>query len=381
MNIGEFFVTLGVDAETTKLKDFVKGIGDLPIRAAAAIGELAGISFELTRIAQESMNAAVGFQLFTSQTGLSAQDLQRWQIVAEQANVSASSVAGSVTNLQRQLAEIRLGRGNIAPFQLLGISANQDAFRVLDQLREKIKGLDAATATNIIAQMGLSPDMIQVLRLTDKEFSKFSQTIRGMTEKQEATFLKSKLALKQFGMVVQENVMSSLANLISGFGVLVDRLGQFNGLLPAIAAGLAVVGAYFFPITAVIIALYLVLEDLAVYFLGGKSLTGLAVEGLKRLADLDFSKVTRSLQGLVAVWQKAGVMGKAVGLAGAGFLAAPLALAAPALGAGAATKIFNQTFNTNVSSSAPAHEVGKAVVDEQKRQMNAASLQTDNGGH
>lgn len=83
MNIGEFFVTLGVDAETMKVKDFVKSLSELPVEAVASIAALAGISFELTRIAEQAMAAAVGFEKFQNQTGLSGMELQRWQIVAQ----------------------------------------------------------------------------------------------------------------------------------------------------------------------------------------------------------------------------------------------------------------------------------------------------------
>lgn len=179
MNVGEFFITLGVNPETAKVKDFVKAVAELPVEAAGALVALGGISLEFKRIAEESINAAVGFEAFTNQTGLSSQELQKWEIVAEQANVSAGSVASSVSALQRQMAEIRMGRGDISSFQLLGINVNGNAFQVLDQLRERLKGIDRATATNLIGRMGLTPDMMNVLTLPEASSATFRRRSAG----------------------------------------------------------------------------------------------------------------------------------------------------------------------------------------------------------
>lgn len=281
MNIGQLFVTLGIKGQGLgTLKDVASKIAGLPADAAAAIAGMAGISLELSKMAQEAMHTAVAFQAFTNQTGLSWQQLQRWQIVAEQANVSTDAVATSISGLERNLAEIRLGRGNIAPFQMLGIDPRQDAFGVLEQLRKRIKGLNPATATNMITQMGLSPDMMNVLRLTDQQFTTFSNHVHGLTERQEQDFLKAKLSIVELG----QSFRYAMFGILSDFTEAIEKAKQFKGVLIALGAIAAVVAIYFFPITSAMAALLLVLDDLAVYFTGGKSLTGLGVEGFKKFS-------------------------------------------------------------------------------------------------
>ncbi len=297
MTIAEFFVTLGIKGKGLgTLKDVAKTISSLPVDAAAAIAGMAGISLELGKMAEEAMATSVAFQAFTNQTGLSWQQLQRWQIVAEQANVSASAVAGSVNQLERNLAEIRLGRGNIAPFQMLGIGVGPgtDAFTVLEKLRERIRGLNPATATNMVTQMGLSPEMMNVLRLSDQQFKTFGDHVHGINERQEQDFLKAKLAITQFGQTFRYVAFGIVADFSEAY----EKMKQFKGLLQDLALVAIAVAAYFFPITASVAALILVLDDLAVYFVGGRSLFGEGLKGFdKFMQDLtknrDFSIIEK----------------------------------------------------------------------------------------
>ena len=307
MNIGSFFVTLGVDADTLKVKDFARGIGEIPLKAAGAIVALAGISFGIKEILNSAMGAAVAFQSFEAQTGLSSQELQRWQIVAQQANVSAEAVTGSISALNRQLADIRMGRGNISPFQIMlgGLfDPNQGAFKTLEQIRQRVKGMDRQVATNLISQMGLTPDMMQVLTLSDQKFKEFASTVTGMTPKEEQAFLKLRLELTKLKMEIEHTFMHTLAgvlpvlmpiihDLLPKFAALLARivpplatmaqmLFEIKGLLPALAIGFGVLMSVMYPITAAVIAFLLVLDDLYVYSKGGKSLTGI---GFKALAD------------------------------------------------------------------------------------------------
>lgn len=367
MNIGEFVVKLGFSADTTKLKDFVKGIGDLPLEAAGALIALAGIEVEMSKIAVDAMNAAVGFQMFTNQTGLSWQQLQKWQIVAEQAHVSGDAVASSVEALERNLAAIRLGQGNIAPFQLLGIDAHQNAFGVLEQLRNRIKGLNRATATNLITQMGLSPQMMNVLTLSDKEFEHFGKTVQGMSAAQEQSFLRAKESLIQFGLVAKYVGFDIVGHLIDGFALLVDHIKQLRLWMPGLVITASAMAIAFAPMTAGIVALVLALDDLAVYFEGGDSVIGLAIEGIKKLGVA----IKDNLGGLTALGKIATV---------GSLLANPLGTVGNVVG-GAISKVINQSNTINVHSTGSPHEVGKAVKQELDKRTSQASLQTDNQGY
>lgn len=271
MNIGEFWVKLGIDVDTPKVKDFADAIGNIPTKVATSILAIAGLEYSIQKLAQSAIETAIGFQMFESQTGLSSQELQKWQIVAEQANVSTEAIASSVIGLQRALAEIHLGRGNVSAFNLLGISPREtNAFQVLLQLRERIKGLDSATATNLISQMGISPEMIQVLKLEDAQFEKFTNHVRGMTSQQQESFLKTKLVFVEMAQTIKYY----LFDFISHFTMALDKSEDFRKAMIGIGVVVAALAISFAPITAGIAALLLLLEDVAVYETGGKSLIG-----------------------------------------------------------------------------------------------------------
>lgn len=380
MNLEEFFITIGFKADTLKVKEFVGALAEMPIQVAASLAALAGIDYSLIKIANEAMDAAVAFQIFGSQTGLSWQELQKWQIAAEQANVSASAVAQSVTSLQRQMAEIKLGRGNIAPFQILGIDPRQDAFSVLTQLRQRLKGLEPAMATNLIQQMGIDPSMIQLLRLSNIEFDKLSKTIHGMNSDQEKTFLTAKKTLVQFRLEAQHLGLEIVAPLVDRFNRLVDALRQVQIWIPGVAIAAAALGVAFAPITTAIIALLLVLDDLATYFRGGTSVTGLAIDGIKKLGDaLKEALPTATMASLARL---GGLL--------ASFAANPVSAVTSATQAaghavtGMAQSVSHSTtqnVTVHVNSTAPAHDVAKEVKAHLDRAAGQAALQTNQQGY
>lgn len=365
MNLGEFVVKLGFSADTLKLKDFTKAIGDIPVEVASSIAALAGFEYELMKLTEQAIETAVGFQLFTNETGLSWKELQKWQIVAQQANVSAESMTSSVEALEHQMAEIRLGRGNIAPFQMLGIGVNQSAFQALDQIRQRIQGLDKATATNLITQMGLTPEMMNVLTLTNQKFGELSRTVSGLTGEQEGSLLRAKEQLTQFGLVAKYIGFDVVTHLIDDFELLLDGIKRLQLWIPGLIVAASALTIAFAPWTAGIIAFMLILDDLATYFRGGDSVIGLAIEGIKKLGAALSNVAINKIAPFLG--QAIGGLGTAMALAG-GSGVVPI-------------RTITQTNNIHVQSTAPAHDVGKAVKHEIDKGVSAAALQTDNQGY
>lgn len=367
MKIAEFFVQLGVNVSDKKLKEFIGDLGDMRIGTLANISSVAALAAELFKLGNEAINASVNFQKFSNQTGLSWRELQRWQIVGEQANVSAETIAGSISALQKNMAEIRLGRGNIAPFQMLGIGVNGNAFTVLDKLRDRIRGLDAATATNIIEQMGLSGEMINVLKLSNEEFYKLGKTVGGLSKDQEQQFLRTKLAVVQLGQVFKYAGFEIVGHFLAAFEKLVPLLNHaYMGFfrLRDILIALAI---YFFPVQAAILGLLLVLDDLAVYFTGGKSLTGKGLEGLKKFgAELKESFNIPNLEKLTAMLAGRGSLGPIGSMVASGVSGA---------------RTLANTFNINVTGSGSSVDIANEVTRQISRHFSASEQQLDNQGH
>jgi hypothetical protein len=229
MKIGEFFVQLGINADTLKLKDFVNSLGELPLAAAGAIAGLAGISLSLGDMIENTLGTAVGLKKFNDQTGLSVDELQKWQAAAERMNVSSGTMQASLEGLYKNITQIKLGMGgNAQGFMMLGIDPRQSPFKILEQLRAASHKYNREQFSEMIEMMGLSREMVSVLRLSTAEFNKQSN-VPNMNLEQMEKFLKLKNELvemgqeaKQFGFDVMEFLVKPMELLIKSEQMLYD---------------------------------------------------------------------------------------------------------------------------------------------------------------
>lgn len=170
MNIAELFARIGLKTDEGKAKSFSRAMTTVKVGMIAATAAAAATSLAIRKITSDAMAAAVAFKQFEVETGASAQQLQKWQAVAEQTNQTAESVTAAIKAIVANQEKIRLGQGDISGFQLLGIDPRQDPFKILEELRVKTKGLSDGMKKNILAQMGVGAGMLQTLRLTKDEF-------------------------------------------------------------------------------------------------------------------------------------------------------------------------------------------------------------------
>ena len=391
MRIAEFFAEIGLKGDKVanmSLRDLIGSFGDLKAITVAELGALYQLGTEFAEMAKEAYSAAAALHNFEMRTGLSAQELQKWQIVAEQANVSAGSVTQAVDALSRASAAIRLGQGNIAPFQILGISPHQSAFKILEQLRSSLRGMDRPMAVNLLGQLGIDASMINILSLTNKEFAVMAAQQEGIGAKTERAFLQGQLAITRFTQVVRYSGYSlveifgptfnallrgatfGIDLLSKAFSWLVDRMERLPYLLMGIKVALAGLALYFFPITAAIVGLLLVLDDLAAYMSGGKSIFGLAMEGIQKVvkaAEPYLDKLTKFGQAFGTV---AGIAATAVvpQIPGQNLVTSAVSQSVKVLA----------TQNNQISGGDPA-QIAEELNRKHKQQFSDAAMHTNNG--
>ena len=206
MKVGEFFVDMGINATpgATTLKDFMGSMMGMRMSTLSAIGALGTVGTFLMGTADMASNAAVSFQKFNNQTGLSTTELQNWQRAAKMVNVDANTVANGIFGLQMRLAEFARGEGNPAPFQRLMIQPGNNAFEVLDALRERKAYIDPAQFTSLIGQLGLTPDWVNVLKLSNEEYKKFKETAHGMGPEMQSDVLKMTESWNRFYLKIRD---------------------------------------------------------------------------------------------------------------------------------------------------------------------------------
>ena len=385
MQIDELFVKLGFQTDDKEVKEFNKTTEQSKINIMGVVAGAMAFVAAMDRIAQHTANAVNSLQNFNAQTGLSIGKLQNLQVTAGLQNIglSADMVSQSVESLQSNLANIKLGQGNIAPFQMMGIDVmGQDAFGVIDQLRERIKGLDDMTATNLIQQMGLNPQFVSVLRMSKNEFTGLNSQI-ALTYDERQNIQALGVEIKKTQLLIEgaiNKAISKWAPTLMGLAKFIQNINfainKLHLLIPILLIGMGGLLKMFNLLkmstlgwTMALTWLMLLLDDYATWARGGQSLfdyTGMekffdAVdENLKKL-----DKHANLLQGIFAlanVGTGAGIGARVGGLFGPAGAAIGAGVGAAA-GIGinlmtqhaadtATTTNINQHNNINVHSSA-----------------------------
>ena len=280
MRIGEFFVALGVDVEnkdSKKLNDVIKGMANLDVKSIAAAAGLGTAFLALKKITEQAIKTGHALRNFSIQTGLSTENLQKWSFFAEQMGATAADVESTVKAISLATAQIKLGQGNLKPFQMLGIDPNQDAFDILEQVAQKIKNLDPAMTRLITQQMGISDGMLNILKASDD--------VRADIEKQFFMREKEIEQLNDLRMVwvrLRQGIFFFLNMVGIHLSPVFKNVGKFVGELTVYLAGLVrgfdnlkliIIGMaiIFAPMNTAIAAIILLIDDLYVSLHGGES--------------------------------------------------------------------------------------------------------------
>ncbi len=231
--IGEFFISLSVDAAEGALTvgDLVKGMGALEVSTLGEIALLFELGIALARVVDEGMKASLAFAQFTMHTGLSAQELQKWQRVATLSHASADEVTQSVEAITKKLADMETGGtggGALGALQRLFISPfgpngrPKEAFQILDEVRAKI-GLikTAAQQEAVLGALGISPNLRETLLLSKDLFNQRADFVPGMSAEQEKSFdrlrqvfVEIHLLAKQIGIDIGAWVSGPIARVL-----------------------------------------------------------------------------------------------------------------------------------------------------------------------
>lgn len=326
MTVAELFARIGLKTDEDKAKSFSNALKGVRTGLIAVTGIAAGTSVAIKKITTDAMNAAAAFTQFETETGASAQELQKWQAVALQTNQSAESVTNAIKSIADNQAKIKLGQGNISGYQLLGIDPNQDPFKVLEDLRTATEGFSQEQKKNALSMMGVGTGLLQTLELTRGEFDAMAsrafiispQAIDTLNKTKSSVdlagraikYIKAQIAvglspqIKETTKRFSEWVKVNEEGIIKGFqkaytfvekfvGALTNTATVINTLvtgtlgwertikLAAVAFGVLNAVMMASPIgliTAGIILLVAVLDDLYIYSKGGKSMFGKLME-------------------------------------------------------------------------------------------------------
>jgi len=301
MKIGDFFVSLGVKADTKVLTEFGQKTKDAFSNVMSMKTAIIASAASFAYFANETFKSVQALENFNRATGLSINKLQEYQRVASLSGVGleAEQVASQIQALQQNLTDLKFGGGNTQAFRLLGIDVSgKDSFQVMNEMRDAIKGLSDAEATNIIGKAGFSPEMLKILRMSNAEFEKMGKgaflSPKGRKDVMEMGKAMAKISVifKEWKDQIVALLAGPVRNFLSMVGDMMDLITWGIGKVLEFRAawiGLGVVLAglliYISPLLAAFALLYLVIEDLYVAFKGGDSLSGDAFKWLAETFD------------------------------------------------------------------------------------------------
>lgn len=326
-------------------KEAESALATVAKRITVLVGAVTTAVIALNKMADSLTTQNQAWVNFTRQTDLSLQSLQKWGSIGNivDKSLGEQGLAGTLADLNERIYDLILTGQGAEGFMLAGISPlGTDAEGVLEQLRDRIQGLDNTSATYLLKKMGLDPRILPVLRMTREEFNALNEEMKDfrLSDKEVNNIQKMntqlQIAGQKFKYLKDRAIMpivgawttfiNSLANIVTWLTKVVKGIADFiskseelkafwdgmKGWLVASAAALAIA---FAPVTAAIAALYLIIDDIAAYFNGGNSGIGYIINGIKdwfdelgeKLASSDIAEKMEAFVEIIKVLFKMGV--------------------------------------------------------------------------
>lgn len=287
-----------------KQKEFANGIAGVAKGIGIFVGAVTAAAVAVNKFTNDLVSSNQEMLNLTRTTDTALSTFQKWNGIGKMLGVE--NAAQQLESLNERLFELQLTGEGARGFQLAGINPlGQNAEGVLEQLRGRVAGLSDTAATYLLKQMGLDPRMLHLLRMSRSEFEALGETVRKyqlnddqrseiqalnvqlQITAQKLQYLKDRAVLAI--MPAWTRFMASLARVTEGLQKAVNWLTSTeNGvktlagaivvtLIPAVRLLFATLTAHpvVAAITAIVGALYLLIDDIVTYFSGGESTLGL----------------------------------------------------------------------------------------------------------
>jgi hypothetical protein len=453
--IQELVTKFGFMGSTKPLTDYNVSLGSsIKLLGGMLVGlEAAAGAFSMW--ADGVLTGVDALGALSRETKVAVGTIQELDYVASQTQSSAGAMESTLRNLTKTIGTAALKGSD--DFARLGISVRgaggqvKTADAILDELRQRFRALNLSMAEqeSFTSALGIDSSLLQMLNRTNAEMAGLRDRARelgtltgeqvGQAEDYKKSLDSMWFSLNHVKQLVAVGVAPELGRLSDSFTQLIadnkdwvvagiqfavkwigNILAAFNRLLPVIAligagflaakiyaigfAGvMAIIGSPVVLITAAIVALLLIIDDLIVAFQGGKSVIAdffqefLGIDIVKAL-KWQFEWVMKWIGMVVDGWK---LIGKAFGIGDGPTVTAPTVTAptvtaptvtAPTVTApttippgtmGPGAAVDNRQVNQDVKiqiNTNDAQAAGRAVEDSLQRQLNNASTQLAVGG-
>ncbi len=188
-----------------------------------AVKTLASAFKEMT---QASMAAVFGVDKFTTQTGLSREELKRWEYVAALSDVTTEELQDTLKGLQQTTRRIQFTGEGATPFLQLGINAMSSPTEIMRQFAQRTRAMDTGTAVYFGRLTGISENMVYMLRKNVDNLDKLLPD-RMLTDTQQRAMmdLNTEWAKLTFNIgLLRDKFVVGLAPALTRILELMDRL-------------------------------------------------------------------------------------------------------------------------------------------------------------
>ena len=228
------------ESEFKALKDNLESIFDKAKKVASVFYEVSkSIGASIRDIADE----AGSLSRLSDSTGVAIEDLQALGYAAESEGASASEFRDTILSLTKSIGDAELGRG-AEGFRLIGVGMRKsngelkNSLDLLLDISDAIKDIPAHRQLQRIGQLGISPEMLPLLRAGSDGIKKYVEDAN-----------KSILIDKEMGNRSRE-LVKNIANLKLGFKGLKLPLQEIgvslgNKILPVLSSGINLINKLF----------------------------------------------------------------------------------------------------------------------------------------
>lgn len=190
VTVGEFFIDLVVNASEGQLtlKNLVSSMGELEVASVGEIAILAELANKLQAITTASIASAIGLKDYSSSTGASTLELQKWQNAAQHVNVDIDTMRHALEGVSHNLASGKLGNfGALANLSYILKQSKlslqdfkaEEPEKLLEALRksEFFQKLPEGQQFKFLSESGLGAIQaaLQLRRMSDDQFKTWSE--------------------------------------------------------------------------------------------------------------------------------------------------------------------------------------------------------------
>lgn len=216
MKLGEFFISLIVDASSGEVTvgNLVTKMGELEAATLGELGALFALSTKLAGMTDQSIKAAVGLEKYKTLTGDASGELEKWSGVAVQAHSSGELVQKTFMHISSSLQNMRANQPNalrpvvdyIRNFGDLSKFDPSKPAEFLKALRENADFMSKTPSQKkmLMDMIGIDPEILLILNLTNKEFERLEENSSRMSEKGQKDFLSIATSLATIGQVAHQ---------------------------------------------------------------------------------------------------------------------------------------------------------------------------------